>query len=202
MLISVCLFGSLTGPAAAHFLSAETLAQLGPFGAGLSHPVLGPDHFLAMFSVGIVSAVMGGRHLWRAPLAFVSTMPVGWVIGRLALPFPPVEVGIALSVIVLGGASLFAARLRYSVIYVGIVGFALMHGYAHGSETPAGTGEDFYILGFMVATAAIHVLGVFAGDLLSRPGASLWPIRIVASFIIVMGAGYLVTAFQPVLASN
>ena len=35
--------------------------QYGSFLTGLTHPVLGLDHFLAMVSVGIVSALIGGR---------------------------------------------------------------------------------------------------------------------------------------------
>lgn len=34
------------------------------FMAGVSHPVLGFDHLLAMLSVGVLSAQMGGRSLW------------------------------------------------------------------------------------------------------------------------------------------
>lgn len=192
----VILSGAFIEPASAHLLDGETLADIGPFAAGLSHPVLGPDHFLAMFSVGLVSAVMGGRHLWRVPLAFVTIMPIGWLIGWAALPFPPVEIGIALSVIALGGASLLAERLQPWMIYAGVVGFAALHGYAHGSETPAGTSEALYILGFMLATAGIHVLGLFVGDLLHRHGEAVWPIRSLSALIMAAGAGYLAMALR------
>ena len=33
---------------------------------GISHPVLGLDHFLAMISVGILSAQIGGRAIWTS----------------------------------------------------------------------------------------------------------------------------------------
>ncbi|MEO7385540.1 MAG: HupE/UreJ family protein, partial [Gammaproteobacteria bacterium] len=39
----------------------------GSFLAGLAHPVLGIDHFLAMISVGILSAQIGGRAIWTVP---------------------------------------------------------------------------------------------------------------------------------------
>lgn len=74
------------------------MRRYGPFIAGVSHPALGPDHFLAMVAVGFVSAVLGKRHFWLVPACFVATMPVGWALGRYGVPFPPVEVGIALSV--------------------------------------------------------------------------------------------------------
>ena len=40
---------------------AHTFTGMVGFYDGLSHPVLGIDHFLAMVSVGIVSAQIGGR---------------------------------------------------------------------------------------------------------------------------------------------
>lgn len=65
------------GVAQAHVLDVEAFAAFGPLVAGLGHPVLGPDHFLAMFSVGVVSAILGGRHYWLVPACFVCVMPLG-----------------------------------------------------------------------------------------------------------------------------
>ena len=42
---------------------AHTFTGMVGFYDGLSHPVLGIDHFLAMVSVGIVSAQIGGLSL-------------------------------------------------------------------------------------------------------------------------------------------
>ena len=42
----------------------------GGFAGGLAHPLTGPDHFLAMLAVGIWGAQMGGRAVWRLPVAF------------------------------------------------------------------------------------------------------------------------------------
>ena len=48
---------------------------------GISHPVLGLDHFLAMVSVGIVSAQIGGKAIWTVPATFVSVMTIGGFFG-------------------------------------------------------------------------------------------------------------------------
>jgi urease accessory protein len=56
----------------------------GSFLGGLLHPVLGPDHFLAMVSVGILSAQIGGRAIWTVPATFVSVMALGGVGGAAA----------------------------------------------------------------------------------------------------------------------
>ena len=54
------------GPASAMAHEGTSLPY-GSFIAGLAHPVLGVDHFLAMVSVGIVSAQIGGRAIWTVP---------------------------------------------------------------------------------------------------------------------------------------
>ena len=58
----------------------------GGFTAGLTHPVLGFDHLLAMLSVGILSAQMGGQAIWRVPLTFVLVMLGGGVLGINGVP--------------------------------------------------------------------------------------------------------------------
>jgi hydrogenase/urease accessory protein HupE len=99
--------------------------------------LLGIDHFLAMFAVGVLSSIVGGRYVCQVPACFVLVMPMGWLLEHWAVPFPSVEIGIAASVAGLarcagsfcaGGAK--ASRFRCSR------GGALFHGYAHGSEMP------------------------------------------------------------------
>ena len=53
---------------------AHTFTGMVGFYDGLSHPVLGIDHFLAMVSVGIVSAQIGGRAIWTC-LLYTSPSP-------------------------------------------------------------------------------------------------------------------------------
>ena len=53
----------------------------GPFLSGITHPVLGHDHFLAMVSVGMVSAQIGGSAIWKVPATFVLVMFLGGMIG-------------------------------------------------------------------------------------------------------------------------
>jgi urease accessory protein len=179
----------------AHGLDAALLERTGPFGAGLSHPVLGADHFLAMFAVGLLSAVLGGKFFWRVPAAFVLTMPVGWWLGRIAAPFPPVELGIALSVLALGIASWASAHwtqaLRRRIVYAPVAMFALLHGYAHGLEMPPGQPAALYAAGFMAGTAAIHLLGLFVGDLLVDGQRGARPV-VWASLALTGAGGYFV----------
>ena len=63
-------------------------------------------------------------------------MTLGGVLGIAGIGLPLVEVGIALSVVVLGAA--IAVRPRISTIAaMALVGFfAIFHGHAHGAEMP------------------------------------------------------------------
>ena len=74
----------------------------GSFIAGLAHPVLGVDHFLAMVSVGILSAQIGGRAIWTVPTTFVSVMAIGGLLGWLNVGLTSIELGISFSVLILG----------------------------------------------------------------------------------------------------
>jgi urease accessory protein len=176
-------------PALAH-IDEDTVERYGPFFAGVAHPVLGFDHFLAMFAVGFVSAILGGRHFWIVPTCFVAVMPIGWALGRMHVPFPPVEFGIAMSVLALGAGSLFVARLPVWSIYAAVGTFALFHGYAHGRETPA-TDLTQYAAGFMLGTAGLHMLGLFIGDILHKPGGRSYGQLAVSVFVTTAGLYFL-----------
>ena len=144
--------------AQAHILSGE-----GGFFSGLSHPVLGFDHFLAMLSVGILSAQMGGRAIWTVPSTFVFVMAIGAFIGTRNIGLPGVEYGIAVSVLILGVALALEKKLPvvWAMICVGF--FAMFHGHAHGTEMPKIVDPLVYAVGFLLGTAGIHITGVLVG---------------------------------------
>lgn len=62
--------------------------------------------------------------------------------------------------------------------------FALFHGMAHGAELPATANPAYFIAGFMLATLALHLIGLFAGFSLKQ--RHVWLTRIVGAGI----AGY------------
>ncbi|WP_075173189.1 HupE/UreJ family protein [Neptunomonas phycophila] len=138
------------------------------FSAGFSHPVLGLDHLLAMLSVGMLSAQMGGRALWSVPLTFVVVMLVGGVMGMMGIPLFSIELGISLSVLVLGVAIAFGRRLPTVLVMVGVSFFAVFHGYAHGQEMPSIAQPVLYALGFAAGTGVIHLVGVFMVQLFKQ----------------------------------
>src|SRR3954462_8080366 len=83
--------------------SAHTgIGQTAGFLHGFWHPIGGIDHVLAMVAVGLFAAQLGGRALWAVPATFVAVMAAGGALGMAGVGLPAVEVGIALSVLVLG----------------------------------------------------------------------------------------------------
>jgi urease accessory protein len=130
--------------------------------SGFMHPFMGWDHLLAMLAVGAWGATLGTRGLWAVPVAFVSMMIVGGILGMSGINVPFVETMILASGFVLGGFIL--ARVKMPVwsgmLVVGL--FALAHGHAHGAEMPELANPWVYGAGFVAATSLIHALGAMA----------------------------------------
>jgi urease accessory protein len=147
---------------------AHVGGQLGGFVSGFEHPLFGYDHLLAMLAVGIWGAQMGGRSVWTLPVTFPLIMALGGILGMTGVPIPNVELGIALSILVLGLAIAFAWRPFEPVALLIIAAFAIFHGYAHGAELPAAADPAAYSVGFVAATGTIHVAGIGIGLMLGR----------------------------------
>jgi urease accessory protein len=129
---------------------------------GFMHPIGGLDHVLAMVAVGVFAFVLGGRALWLVPLAFVGMMAVGFLLGVGQIEVPFVELGIALSSVVIGGAAALGRPMPV-VAAMALVGvFAIFHGHAHGAEMPVDASGFEYAAGFIVATALLHAAGIAA----------------------------------------
>lgn len=153
-------------PAFAHTGIGDTAG----FTHGFVHPVSGIDHVLAMVAVGIFAAHLGGRALWLVPLTFVSMMAVGGAIGMAGVQIPYVEVGIGLSVVVLGAAIAFQLGVPVLAAMAFVGAFAIFHGHAHGAEMPDTASGFAYGMGFVLATAVLHMVGIGIGILIGRLG--------------------------------
>jgi len=158
------------------FVLAPTLAFAHPgllghthdLASGFVHPFSGLDHILAMVAVGLFAAQLGGRALWAVPASFVGMMAAAGVAGMSGIALSLTETGIALSVIVLGGAVALRLALPVAAATALVGFFAIFHGYAHGLETPETASGLLYGLGFVAATAALHALGIGLGLALGR----------------------------------
>ena len=133
------------------------------FTAGLLHPVTGLDHVLAMLAVGVWGAQLGAPAMWVLPVTFPMVMAFGGMLGLMGLKLPGIEIGIALSAIVLGVMVLLEARPELWVAAVIVGFFAIFHGCAHGTELPKGASAILYSAGFVIATGCIHLTGITIG---------------------------------------
>jgi len=142
------------------------------FVQGLAHPLGGLDHILAMVAVGVFAWQLGGRSLWAVPATFVLVMALGGILGITGIGIPGIEIGIAASVIVLG--TIVALRVKASVaVAMAVVAlFAIFHGHAHGTEMPLAAASVPYAVGFMLATALLHLAGIALGFAIGRAGDS------------------------------
>ena len=129
------------------------------FAAGFAHPLGGIDHILVMVTVGVWGVLAGGRALWVWPVAFVSTMLVGFAAAALGLQVPWVPTAVSSSIIVLGLLVALAVRapVWLGAVLVGL--FAFFHGHAHGTEAVAAN-LVAYGAGFALATAGLHAAGI------------------------------------------
>ena len=128
--------------------------------AGFLHPMSGIDHILCMVAVGVFAAVLGGRALWLVPLSFVGMMAVGFLLGANGVTLPFVELAIGLSSVVIGAVAAWGKPMPISAAIALVGAFAIFHGHAHGAEMPANAGGLQFALGFMTATALLHVAGI------------------------------------------
>jgi urease accessory protein len=144
-------------------LAHEEKGQAAGFLAGLAHPVSGLDHVLAMVAVGLWGAVLGAPAIWVLPVAFPLVMALGGLLGLIGIPLPGVEIGIAVSAIVLGAMVAFEIRPPIAVAAAIVAFFAVFHGHAHGRELPEGASALLYSVGFVVATGLLHAAGILLG---------------------------------------
>lgn len=164
----------------------------GGFLSGLTHPVFGPDHVIAMVAVGLWGAQLGVPAIWILPITFPLVMALGGMMGVLGIPVPSVEVGIAASAVVLGAMVAVAVRppLWVAMVLVGV--FAIFHGHAHGTELPEAANPLAYGVGFVIATGLLHLCGIVIGLLVARPlGAQA--VRAMG-LLIALGGGYFLIA--------
>jgi len=142
---------ALLGPTPA---SAHVTDHMTGFGHGLIHPLIGLDHLFAIVAVGVLSGV-GARKSARAlPFLFTLALAIGAFMGLGAPESNIVEPAIAASVVVLGIAIMRPGLLRAFSLTGIVVCLALVHGYAHGSEAPAG-GASLFIAGMSVTALAL-----------------------------------------------
>jgi urease accessory protein len=176
----------LTAPNWAHAHEGHLTASVSGLLDGLMHPFTGLDHLAAMLAVGVWSAI-AVRPVWMAPLAFVTVLALGAMLGFVGVQVPAVEPMIAASLLVIGLLMAWRQRMPWAAAAAVAGVFALFHGAAHGMEL---AGEQAWpaLAGMVVSTALLHAAGVVIGVRMdSRP----WLQRSTGGALALMGSSWL-----------
>ena len=185
----VIFLSASASPVFAHGQQGQAAGLL----SGLWHPVSGLDHVLAMIAVGLWGAQLRQPAVWLLPVTFPMVMAVGGFLALVGIPVPGVEIGIALSAVLLGMmvAGEVRAPLAIAVVLVGF--FAVFHGHAHGTELPAGQSGLAYSIGFVVATGCLHGAGILMGLAHGWPSGRLL-LRVAGAAVACGGVAFLLRA--------
>jgi urease accessory protein len=142
-----------------------------------------------MVGAGMWAAFLASRKASAAvlvPLAFMTMMAFGAAAGFAGIRLPFSEAGVIASVFMLGGLVLLAVRMPIVTAMMLVGWFAALHGYAHALEAPQGD-PGRYILGFLLATALLHVAGLGLGGAAQRLTGSLG-VRTLGGLVVAGGA--------------
>ncbi len=180
--LSLVVVALASSPALAHDASGAA----GGFASGFAHPFGGLDHVVAMVAVGLWGAFLGPPAVWVLPVVFPVVMALGGMLGVAGVPIPSVEIGIALSAVVLGLMVAGAQRPPVWIAALIVGAFAIFHGHAHGTELPGNANALAYSAGFVIATGLLHLAGI-ALSLLKRWTVGEWVVR--AGGVAISAAG-------------
>jgi urease accessory protein len=134
--------------------------------AGLAHPLTGFDHLLVMLAMGAWAAQLSGPQRHALPLLFLGMLVLGAL--QPALPVTAIEQGIAASVLVMGLLLAGAMRIPFALSCVLASSFALLHGMAHGLESPGAAMPLAYVAGFVTTSAVLQLAGAAIAIVLAR----------------------------------
>lgn len=175
-----------------NFLFAHGL-QSNALLSGLSHPILGIDHLLAILGLGILSSQLDGKSIWSIPIAFSSSMLIAGTLGIGQEGFPYMEFGIALSVLVFGVSILIKDKLPDFFILILAPFFGFFHGFAHGVEMPVDTNPIIYISGYILGVILIFLLGILIGKFGQKSEKNKSFIKVIGGLLALMGLYILVS---------
>jgi urease accessory protein len=182
--VMLLLLMSVT-PLSAHVQQGQAEGFL----TGVRHPVSGLDHVLAMIAVGLWGAQLGAPAIWLLPVTFPMMMAVGGFLALVGVAVPGVEIGVALSALLLGAMVALEGRPPLAVAAVLVGAFAIFHGHAHGAELPPGQSGLAYSIGFVVATGCLHGIGITIGTI-HQWRSGRFVLRFAGVLVALAGAGF------------
>jgi urease accessory protein len=147
----------LSGAASAHHFMGDALPQTFTQGllSGLGHPLIGVDHAAFIVACGFFLALID--HGMVGVLVLIGGTLVGAAMHLLGIDVPGGEVGIALSVILIG--ALVVARRKIELIWIvaglGVAGVLHGHAYAESIFGAEAAPLGAYLVGFSLIQLAV-----------------------------------------------
>ncbi len=120
------------------------------------------------------------------PAFVLGGMLIGAAIAFAGFALPAAETGIVLSVMVAGILIAAMAKLPTAIGGTLVATFMVFHGFAHGTEIPAGASLTAYLAGFSIATLALTFAGRSLGAVMLKADTRLN--RAAGGVIAVIGA--------------
>lgn len=153
-------------------LAAAHPGHAAGFVAGMTHPLLGIDHLLAILAIGVWSAQMAPPIRHAVPVAFVLMMVVGALVG-MGQESVAVEWTVTGSVLALGLLIALAVRPPPKMAMLLASMFAVLHGHAHGSEVPAAVSGATFLIGMAAITLILQLSAAAAARSFLAPRQTL-----------------------------
>jgi urease accessory protein len=162
-------------------------AEYSSFWAGLFHPLSGLDHLLVLIALGIWLAHSQIRMKTSIILSFAVIFSLAIVLGTQFVG-ANFEVGIASTLVVVGGLLAFAWRGNDWIQSGIMVIVAAVHGFVHGTELTSSNSGLFFGLALLISSLAILLAGMGLG-VLCRKFAAEYVTRILGGLLILFGVG-------------
>jgi urease accessory protein len=122
---------------------------------GLLHPLTGWDHLFVLMALGVLAAMRGMRTTVFCGLLLIAALMGGAALGLRFPALPFVEPAILGTVLACAALLWMRQAIRANLLAALCVGFAFVHGMAHGQEAPTGD-VSAYFAGFTLCAAAIY----------------------------------------------
>lgn len=139
--------------------------------SGFAHPVIGLDHLTFVLAAGVLAAPLAGRFL--LPAAFVGAGLIAALWHVAGFDLPGAELGVALSVVVLGAIVLAGRHLTALPLAVLFALAGLLHGYALAESVVGAEPQPImaYLAGFGLVQYALALAAmVLMRSLAARHG--------------------------------
>ena len=123
--------------------------------SGLGHPVIGLDHAAFIVAAGfLLASVQGG--MWGV-LALIVGALLGAALHLAGAALPGAEIGVALSVILIGGLLAARRRIRLPWLAGGLALAGLLHGYAYAESIFGAEAAPLvaYLVGFTLVQLGV-----------------------------------------------